>query len=112
MMIQAAVDDVRFLPYVHHKIMEKLNEQMLWQLAIRSALHCRCFCVNDKGFLDWPPIPTIPAKFNPQLLDNIKAKGNALEEETLSIINVPSGRMGLVIGKKGASILSIKNSCK
>ncbi|GMI73051.1 hypothetical protein like AT2G25910 [Hibiscus trionum] len=103
MMIQAAVDDVRFLPYIHHKMMEKLNEQMLWQLAVRGALHCRCFCVEDKGFSDWPPIPTIP--------DSIKAKGNAPEEEILSVINVPSGKMGQIIGKKGVSIMSIKQSC-
>ncbi|KAL4311473.1 hypothetical protein GQ457_01G040440 [Hibiscus cannabinus] len=102
-MIQAAVDDVRFLPYIHHKMMEKLSEQMLWQLAVRGALHCRCFCAGDEGFSDWPPVPTIP--------DNMKAKGNAPEEEILSVINVPSGKMGQIIGKKGVSIMSIKQSC-
>ena len=65
MMVRAAVDDVRFLPYIHHKIMEKLNEQLLCQLAVRGALYCRCFCVSDKGFADWPPIPTIPGPPNP-----------------------------------------------
>ncbi|XVF74466.1 hypothetical protein PTKIN_Ptkin13bG0112400 [Pterospermum kingtungense] len=104
MMVRAAVDDVRFLPYIHDKIMEKLNEQLLYQLAIRGALYCRYFCVNDKGFADWPPIPTIP--------DSIKAKGNALEEEISSVINVPSGKMGCIIGKRGATILAIKKSCK
>ncbi|XWS12029.1 hypothetical protein CRYUN_Cryun37aG0055400 [Craigia yunnanensis] len=103
MMVRAAVDDVRFVPYIHHKIMEKLNERLLCQLAVRGALYCRCFCVSDKGFADWPPIPTIP--------DDIKAKGNAPEEEISSVIIVPSGKMGCVIGKRGASILSIKKWC-
>ncbi|OMO66436.1 hypothetical protein COLO4_30565 [Corchorus olitorius] len=65
MMLRAAVDDVRFLPYVHHKIMEKLNDRLLFQLAVRGALHCRSFCVSDKGFADWRPIPTIPGPSNP-----------------------------------------------
>ncbi|XVF25077.1 hypothetical protein REPUB_Repub13aG0182700 [Reevesia pubescens] len=103
MMVRAAVDDVRFLPYIHHKIMEKLNEQLLCQVAVRGALYCRCFCLSDKGSADWPSIPTIP--------DSIKAEGNVPEEEILSVINVPSGRMGCVIGKRGSSILSIKKSC-
>lgn len=34
------------------------------------------------------------------------------EEEVLSVIDVPSGKMGRVIGRRGASILSIKESCK
>jgi len=34
------------------------------------------------------------------------------EEEILSVLDVPPGKMGRVIGRKGASILSIKESCK
>ncbi|XVE88767.1 hypothetical protein DITRI_Ditri19aG0095300 [Diplodiscus trichospermus] len=104
MMVRAAVDDVRFLLYIHHKIMEKLNETLLCKLAVRGALYCRCFCDSDKDFADWPPLPTIP--------DTIKAKGNAPEEEILSVIEVPYCKMGCVIGTRGASILSIKKSCK
>lgn len=103
MMVRAAVDDVRFLPYIHDKIMDKSNEKLLYQLAIRSALYCRYFCVTEKGYADWPPIPTIP--------DSIKAKGDAPEEEISFVINVPPGKMGCIIGKKGASILAIKKSC-
>lgn len=39
-------------------------------------------------------------------------QGNAPEEEILSVLDVPPGKMGRVIGKRGASILSIKESCK
>lgn len=60
MMVHAAADDVRFLPYIFHKMMEKLNESSLWKLAVRGALYCRCFCVNNIGYADWPPIPSVP----------------------------------------------------
>lgn len=36
----------------------------------------------------------------------------ASEEEILSVLDVPPGKMGRIIGRKGASILSIKESCK
>lgn len=36
----------------------------------------------------------------------------SLEEEILSVLDVPPGKMGCVIGRRGASILSIKESCK
>lgn len=39
-------------------------------------------------------------------------EGSAPEEEILSVLDVPRGKMGLVIGKRGTSILSIKESCK
>lgn len=86
-------------------MMEQLNEQSLWQLAVRGALYCRCFCVNDNEYADWPSVPSIPA--------NLIAEGNALEEEEeiLSVLNIPPGSMGYVIGRKGSSILSIKESC-
>ena len=60
LMIRAAADDVHFLLYIHHKIMEKLSEVSLWRLAVRGALHCRCYCVNDNEQADWPPLPSIP----------------------------------------------------
>lgn len=46
------------------------------------------------------------------LVDNLKADGDNLEEEILSVLDVPQGKMGRVIGKKGATILSIKESCR
>ncbi|KAI8544552.1 hypothetical protein RHMOL_Rhmol08G0306100 [Rhododendron molle] len=78
LMVRAAADDVRFLPYIYHRMMEKLNERSLWQLAVR---------------------------------DNLAVEGNAPEQEILSVLDVPPGKMGCIIGKKGASILSIKESC-
>ncbi|BBG95112.1 3'-5' exonuclease domain-containing protein / K homology domain-containing protein / KH domain-containing protein, partial [Prunus dulcis] len=96
-MVRAAADDVRFLLYIYYKMMEKLNQQSLWYLAVRGALYCRCFCINDNNFADWPPLPPIPA-------DNLIVDGNAPEEEILSVLDVPPGKMGRVIGRRGASI--------
>ncbi|OVA11366.1 3'-5' exonuclease domain [Macleaya cordata] len=103
LMVRAAADDVRFLLHIYHKMMKNLNQQSLWHLAVRGALYCRCFCVNDNEYADWPPIPPIP--------DNITSEENIPEEEILSVLNVPPGKMGLVIGRRGATILSIKESC-
>ncbi|KAL6344856.1 hypothetical protein AAG906_002762 [Vitis piasezkii] len=103
LMVRAAADDVRFLLYIYHKMMEKLNERSLWYLAVRGALYCRCFCINDNDYADWPPLPPIP--------DNLIVEGNAPEEEILSVLHVPPGKMGRVIGRRGASILSVKESC-
>ncbi|KAI4316561.1 hypothetical protein L6164_024534 [Bauhinia variegata] len=102
-MIRAAADDVRFLLYIYHKMMEKLNERSLWYLGVRGALYCRCFCINDNAYADWPSLPPIP--------DNLKVDGSTPEEEILSVLDVPEGKMGRVIGRRGASILSIKESC-
>ncbi|XP_027331901.1 uncharacterized protein LOC113847178 isoform X2 [Abrus precatorius] len=102
-MVRAAADDVRFLLFIYHQMMEKLNEQSLWYLAVRGALYCRCFCVNSNDYADWPSLPPIP--------DKLKVDGNGPEEEILSVLDVPPGKMGRVIGKKGATILSIKDSC-
>lgn len=44
--------------------------------------------------------------------DDLIAEGTAPEEEILSVLHVPPGKMGCVIGKRGASILSVKESCK
>ncbi|GMI81412.1 hypothetical protein like AT2G25910 [Hibiscus trionum] len=103
LMVRAAADDVRFLPYIYHKMMERLNERSLWYLSVRGALYCRCLCINDNDYADWPPIPPIP--------DSLMVEGNAPEEEILSILDVPQGKMGRVIGRKGVSILAIKNCC-
>lgn len=46
------------------------------------------------------------------LADNLIVDGDAPEEEILSVLDVPPGKMGRVIGRRGASILSIKESCK
>ncbi|KAK9273044.1 hypothetical protein L1049_017851 [Liquidambar formosana] len=104
LMVRAAADDVRFLLYIYHKMMEKLDQRSLWYLSVRGALYCRCFCINDNDYADWPSLPPIP--------DDINAEENAHEEEILSVLDVPPGKMGRVIGKRGASILSIKESCK
>ncbi|XP_057957520.1 uncharacterized protein LOC131150672 [Malania oleifera] len=103
LMVRAAADDVRFLLYIYHKMMEKLSQRSSWYLAIRGALYCRCFCLSDNNFADWPSLPPIP--------DSLVVEENAPAEEILSVLDVPPGKMGLVIGRKGASILSIKESC-
>ncbi|XP_074317331.1 uncharacterized protein LOC141653462 [Silene latifolia] len=105
LMIRAAADDVRFLLYIYHKMMEKLNAQSLWHLAVRGALYCRCFCISDNHFADWPALPSIPDDMP------LPVDGKDPEEEILSVLDVPPGKMGRVIGRKGASILSIKESC-
>ncbi|XP_042486762.1 uncharacterized protein LOC122066987 [Macadamia integrifolia] len=102
-MVRAAADDVRFLLYIYNKMMVKFSQQSLWHLAVRGALYCRCFCVSDIEYADWPAIPPIP--------DNLIVDGNVPEEEILSVLDVPPGKMGRVIGKRGASIMSIKESC-
>ncbi|KAJ8774772.1 hypothetical protein K2173_017218 [Erythroxylum novogranatense] len=106
LMIRAATDDVRFLLFIYRKMMEKLNPKSIWYLAVRGALYCRCFCMNDNddAYADWPSLPSIP--------DELTLESNPPEEEILSVLHVPCGKMGCVIGRRGASILSIKESCK
>lgn len=60
LMIRAAADDVRFLLYIYHKMMEKLNAHSLWNLALRGELYCRCFCISDDNLTEWPALPPIP----------------------------------------------------
>lgn len=60
LMVRAAADDVRFLLYIYHRMMEKLNERSLWYLAVRGALYCRCFCVSSDDYADWPSLPPLP----------------------------------------------------
>lgn len=103
LMVRAAADDVRFLLCIYHKMVEKLNQRSLWYLVVRGALYCRCFCISDNNFADWPSLPPIP--------DNLISGDNVPEEEILSVLDVPSGKMGCIIGRRGASILSIKESC-
>ncbi|KAJ6330222.1 hypothetical protein OIU76_008943 [Salix suchowensis] len=103
MMIRAAADDVRFLLCIYYKMMEKLNERSLWYLAVRGALYSRCFCINENNYADWSHIPPIP--------DNLAIEDDVPEEEILYVLDVPPGKMGRVIGRRGASILSIKESC-
>ncbi|KAL3498538.1 hypothetical protein ACH5RR_041270 [Cinchona calisaya] len=103
MMVRAAADDVRFLLFIYHKMLEKLNQRSLWYLAVRGALYCRCFCINDNQYADWPSLPPVP--------DHLLVGDNAPEEEILSVLDVPPGKMGRIIGKRGATILSIKDSC-
>ncbi|KAK4853929.1 hypothetical protein QYF36_016598 [Acer negundo] len=103
LMVRAAADDVRFLPYIYHNMMEKMNQRSLWYLAVRGALYCRCFCINDNDYADWPPLQPIS--------DNLLVEGDVPEEEILSILDVPPGKMGRIIGRRGSSILAIKESC-
>uniref|UniRef100_A0A803NLA5 K Homology domain-containing protein n=1 Tax=Cannabis sativa TaxID=3483 RepID=A0A803NLA5_CANSA len=103
LMVRAAADDVRFLLYIYHKMMAKLNERTLWYLQFRGALYCRCYCVNDNNYADWPSLPPVP--------DNLIVEGKAPEEEILSVLDVPPGKMGCIIGRRGATILLIKESC-
>ncbi|KAJ0427971.1 putative 3'-5' exonuclease domain, K domain, ribonuclease H-like superfamily [Helianthus annuus] len=103
LMVRAATDDVRFLLYIYNKMVVKMNQKSLWYLAVRGALYCRCFCITDNNYADWPPIPPIP--------EDIITDDNAPEEEILSVVDVPPGKMGVVIGRRGASILAIKESC-
>ncbi|XP_020579891.1 uncharacterized protein LOC110024327 [Phalaenopsis equestris] len=103
-MIRTAADDVRFLLHIFHKMMDKLNQKSLWHLAVRGCLYCRCFCINENNYADWPPPPSLP--------DSLVAEGYAPPEEILSVVDVPPGKMGLVIGRKGASIQSIKECCE
>ncbi|KZV37216.1 hypothetical protein F511_04635 [Dorcoceras hygrometricum] len=102
-MVRAAADDVRFLLHIYRKMLEKLNQRSLWYLAVRGALYCRCFCITDNNYADWPALPPLP--------DNLLADKNAPEQEILSVLDVPPGKMGCVIGRRGANILSIKESC-
>ncbi|VAH76889.1 piRNA biogenesis protein EXD1-like [Triticum dicoccoides] len=103
MMIRAATDDVRFLLNIHEKMMEKLSKVSSWRLAVRSELYCRCFCINDNQQADWPPLPTVP--------DDIEAEARVPEVDILSLLDVPPGKMGRVIGRKGSSIMAVKESC-
>ncbi|CAH9106322.1 unnamed protein product [Cuscuta epithymum] len=100
LMVRAAADDVRYLLSIHDKMIKKLKERSLWLLSLRGALYCRCFCITDNDYADWPPLPLPP--------ENLIADGS---EECLSVLDVPPGQMGRIIGRKGASILAIKESC-
>lgn len=44
--------------------------------------------------------------------DTLTSDKDAPEEETLSVLDVPQGKMGCVIGKRGVNILAIKESCR
>ncbi|KAK9099240.1 hypothetical protein Syun_026285 [Stephania yunnanensis] len=78
-MVRAAADDVRFLLHIYHKMMEKMNERTLWQLAVRGALYCRCFCINDNDYVDWPTIPQMPAEL--QRISTLEASIGELKVE-------------------------------
>eukprot|EP00271_Cylindrocystis_brebissonii_P018315 TRINITY_DN5119_c3_g4_i2.p1 TRINITY_DN5119_c3_g4~~TRINITY_DN5119_c3_g4_i2.p1 ORF type:complete len:332 (+),score=73.97 TRINITY_DN5119_c3_g4_i2:441-1436(+) len=103
MMERVAADDVRFLLRIYGRMRQKLDgrPRALEQLALRSSMYCRCFCV---GATDWPQ----PPRQN-------EANGNDAEgwpdEVVLKVVDVPEGLMGRVIGKKGASIREIKDAC-
>lgn len=103
MMVRAATDDVRFLLNIYEKMMEKLSKVSLWRLAVRSELYCRCFCLNDNQFADWTPLPPVP--------DDIEADVYVPEADILSVLDVPPGKMGRVIGRKGSTIMAVKESC-
>ncbi|KAJ7519000.1 hypothetical protein O6H91_20G018500 [Diphasiastrum complanatum] len=104
MMKRVAADDVRFLLRIHSNMVQRLEEQSKWMLGVRGSLYCRCFCIVNEGVSDWPAIPRLPDE-----LINEEAKP---EEEILAVVDVPNGKMGRIIGRKGVSILSIKKSCR
>ncbi|KAJ3671175.1 hypothetical protein LUZ60_008601 [Juncus effusus] len=97
MMIRAATDDVRFLLFIYQKMINKLSETSLWRILCRGELYARCFCLNNNNFADWPSLPPPPER--------------ELEGEILSVLEVPAGKMGRVIGRKGTSIMSVKQAC-
>ncbi|CAM6094567.1 unnamed protein product [Calypogeia fissa] len=105
MMTRVAADDVRFLLCIHEKMMKKLDKYSLWQLNVRGCLYCRCFCDVDDDFSGWPSPPPVSDFVN-------SGEAIAHQEEVLAVVNVTPGRMGRIIGKKGSSILSIKQSCR
>ncbi|CAN1161775.1 piRNA biogenesis protein EXD1 [Linum perenne] len=106
LMKRAASDDVRFLLQIYRKMMEKLSERSLWHLSLRGELYCRCFCINNNNYADWPPLPSVADC--PAGEDGIDPP----QEEILSVLEVPYPKMGLIIGKKGAVILAIKQAVK
>ncbi|KAG6552509.1 hypothetical protein Mapa_005929 [Marchantia paleacea] len=99
-MTRVAADDVRFLLCIHHKMITQLQKYSMWQLSVRGALYCRCFCATGDGFVGWPSPPPL------------SGEGRSPEEEVLAVVDVIPGKMGRIIGKKGSSILSIKQSCR
>jgi exonuclease 3'-5' domain-containing protein 1 len=46
------------------------------------------------------------------LTDDIEAEARVPEVDILSLLDVPPGKMGRVIGRKGSSIMAVKESCK
>jgi exonuclease 3'-5' domain-containing protein 1 len=102
MMKQVAADDVRFLLRIHERMVKSLTELSKWRLSVRSSLYCRCFCAGDLSFLDCP-LPALP-----EYLCNVELP----QEEVLAMVDVPHGKMGRIIGKKGSSILAIKQACR
>lgn len=61
---------------------------------------------------DWFMLSTVLKNVCFFLVDMLKVDENGPEEEILSVLDVPKGKMGCIIGKKGASIMAIKESCK
>ncbi|CAI5482604.1 unnamed protein product [Closterium sp. Yama58-4] len=123
-MLRAAADDVRLLPAIHRRMHALLLQApngatRLRQLAVQSELHARCFCL---GAHHWPAPTPWP---HPHVAENCSSAGTSsgveaggeggqaeAVEEILSVVDVPQGLMGLVIGRKGMTIRSIKESCK
>ncbi|KAF3324571.1 Exonuclease 3'-5' domain-containing protein 1 [Carex littledalei] len=98
-MIKSATDDVKFLLSIYQKMVHKLSNQSLSRVFVRGALYCRCFCLADTN-AEWPPLSLIPGA------EQIP------EREILSILNIPSHKMGPVIGKKGSFIRFVRQSSK
>jgi len=99
MMKRVAADDVRFLLHIHERMSESLTELSKWRLSVRSSLYCRCFCSVDPNFQPWH-VPPFTGEVD----------GKLPEFEILSVIDVPPGKMGRVIGVQGDSIRHIKKS--
>jgi exonuclease 3'-5' domain-containing protein 1 len=46
------------------------------------------------------------------VIDGIEADVYVPEVDILSVLDVPHGKMGRVIGRKGSTIMVVKESCK
>ncbi|KAJ3701948.1 hypothetical protein LUZ61_005653 [Rhynchospora tenuis] len=98
-MIRSATDDVKFLLYIYQKMIDKLSKQSLWRVLHRGVLYCQCYCLQYSN-ADWSPSPPIP----------FPVGVSVPVREVLSILNIPLGRMGCVIGKRGSFIRFVEQS--
>jgi exonuclease 3'-5' domain-containing protein 1 len=46
------------------------------------------------------------------VIDDIEADVYVPEADILSVLDVPPGKMGRVIGRKGSTIMAVKECCK
>ncbi|GAQ78996.1 3'-5' exonuclease [Klebsormidium nitens] len=102
-MKRVAAGDVRYLPELWATMNAQLDVYGRWQLRARGELSARCFCIghgNSKES-DWPPVPPMP---------DHESYDKRPYEEALVVVEVPAGKMGRVIGRKGEAIVALKKS--